>query len=175
MQGKNPVDFTGPMIADEARKYVRKNKLVTKKPKPTRVTPKVRATRELGKLKSILAKLPQPGRFDQLLLGIAVLIDQEPEGEVEATPPAPEVHPAPVATSAGQGVSVCAKASSSALQIDSDMVAEAMADVGSDREIAGHDAPTTFENPVTPEYVADVRDNCLNSALERQNLTPPNP
>lgn len=50
-----------------------------------------------------------------------------------------------------------------------------MADVGSDREIAGHDAPTTFENPVTPENVADVRDNCLNSALERQNLTPPNP
>ena len=88
MDGKDPAEFTGPMIADEVRKFVRKNKLATKAEKPARVPVKVRATRELGRLKSILAKLPQPKRFDQLLHGIGMLINEDPpeaDGGLEPT------------------------------------------------------------------------------------------
>ncbi|MEY3898594.1 MAG: hypothetical protein RLZZ214_4116 [Verrucomicrobiota bacterium] len=87
MTGKDPAEFTGPMIADEARKFVRKHKLATKAVKPARVSVKVRATRELGRLRSILGKLPQPQRFDQLLLGIEILINQDLPGTDDGLEP----------------------------------------------------------------------------------------
>ena len=117
VEGKDPAELTGPMIAEEARKFVRKNKLATKKDEPARVSVKVRATRELGKLKSILAKLPQPGRFDQLLLGIDILINQdpqEPDGGLEPVSTASDHRPATGRRS-----------------INSDQVAKAMEAVGS--------------------------------------------
>ncbi len=90
---KNPSELTGPMVAADAKKFARKNDLMIKSPKPEKVTAQARAQREMEKLRSALEKLPQPERFEQLLLGISMLIDQNPdEGVIEVA--ATEVEPA---------------------------------------------------------------------------------
>jgi hypothetical protein len=53
---KNPAELTGPMVAAEAKKFVRKNGLVTKVPKPEKATAQVLARREIDKLRSMLGK-----------------------------------------------------------------------------------------------------------------------
>jgi hypothetical protein len=81
------------MVAAEAKKFARKNGLAIKSPKPEKATAQLMAKREMEKLRSVLEKLPQPERFEQLLLGIAILIDQNPdEGVIEVA--ATEVEPA---------------------------------------------------------------------------------
>ena len=126
--GKDQTEFTGPMIKDEALKFARKNELVTKVEKPARVAVEVRATRELGRLKSILAKLPSPKRFDQLLHGIGLIIDQEPQEPVRLPDPATmtEDSQTPVGASSRQGTSDGNTASDGEPQIEPDQVAAAM-------------------------------------------------
>jgi hypothetical protein len=89
---KNPSELTGPMVASEAKKFARKNGLEIKAPKSTKPTLQELAKRGMEKFRSDLEKLQQPERFNLLLQGIAILIDQNPdEGVIEVT--ATEVEP----------------------------------------------------------------------------------
>ena len=93
---KHPSELTGPMVGAEAKKFARKNGLQLKQPKvakSAKPTPAELAKREVENLRSALERLPLPKRFNQLLLGIGMLIDQDPIVEViEVT--ATEVEPA---------------------------------------------------------------------------------
>lgn len=87
------------MVGAEAKKFAKKIGLPLKQPKaaksaePAKPTPVELAKREMENLRSALERLPLPKRFNQLLLGIGILIDQNPDEDViEVT--ATEVEPA---------------------------------------------------------------------------------
>ena len=86
--GKSPAELTGKMICKEARAFVQKHGLETKRPKQTKTDVRVRAVREIKKLRSILAELSRPERFDQTLAQLIDMIEIDPFGDavdVEAT------------------------------------------------------------------------------------------
>lgn len=89
---KHPSELTGPMVGAGAKKFAKKIGLQLKQPKiaksakSAKPTPEELAKREMENLRSALEKLPQPERFNLLLQGIAILIDQDPdEGVIEVT------------------------------------------------------------------------------------------
>jgi hypothetical protein len=84
--------MTGPMVASEAKKFAKKNGLVIKTQKSEAPTVQALARQEMVKFRSVLEKLQLPERFNQLLLGISILIDQVPDQsliEVSVTEVAP--------------------------------------------------------------------------------------
>jgi hypothetical protein len=93
------------MVGAGAEKFAKKIGLQLKHPrvdksaKSAKPTPAELAKREVENLRSALEKLAQPERFNQLLLELGILIDQDPdEGVIEVT--ATEVESAPEAQAA---------------------------------------------------------------------------
>jgi hypothetical protein len=83
---KDPAELTGSIVAEEVKKFVRDKGLATKPPKSAKTSDHTRAMHEIAKLRSILAKLPNPGRFDEHLLTITTLIGLESDdGVIEVT------------------------------------------------------------------------------------------
>lgn len=102
---KHPSELTGPMVGAGAKKFAKNIGLQLKHPrvdefaKSPKPTPAELAKRELENLRSALEKLAQSERFNQLLLELGILIDQDPdEGVIEVT--ATEVESAPEAQAA---------------------------------------------------------------------------
>jgi hypothetical protein len=131
----------------------------------------VRATRELGRLKSLLAKLPQPGRFDPLLAGISILIDEDPpepgvpcNGEDGAAPSHRDDQPSGMNGGGRQDTGIHGGAAriSGADRlhgIDPDHVAEAMA------SSPPQDRPPTHGPPVAAPMPPVVSINPVSSIL----------
>jgi len=92
---QSPAELTGKIVGSEARKFLLAKGLPCKRSKAVKPTKPAkaddsnrRAKEDLDKLRTSLAKLPCPERFEQLLKGIAILIDQPPDGplvDIEAT------------------------------------------------------------------------------------------
>lgn len=102
---KHPSELTGPMVGAGAKKFAKNIGLQLKHPrvdkfaKSAKPTPAELAKREMENLRSALEKLAQPQRFNQLLLELGILIDEDPdEGVIEVT--ATEVESAPEAQAA---------------------------------------------------------------------------
>ena len=97
---KDPAELTGSIVAEEVKKFVRDKGLATKPPKLAKTSDHTRALNEIAKLRSILAKLPNPGRFDEHLLTITTLIGLESDDrviEVTATEVQHSTSPEPAA------------------------------------------------------------------------------
>ena len=96
---KHPSELTGLMVEAGVEKFAKKIGLPLKQPKEAKFakfakpTPVEQAKREMESLRAALNRLPLPKRFNQLLLEIRILIDQDlDEGVIEVT--VTEVEPA---------------------------------------------------------------------------------
>ena len=72
--------------------------MAIKLPKATKTSDRTRAMNEIDKLRCILAKLPNPRRFDEHLLNITTLLEQDcDDGVIEVL--ATEVEPGTISES----------------------------------------------------------------------------
>lgn len=69
---KSPAKLTGPMVRDAALRFLQENGFASRTPAKTQPTDQTRALSTAEKLRSLLRKLPKPGRFEQ---PIKVIID----------------------------------------------------------------------------------------------------
>ncbi|MEO5716248.1 MAG: hypothetical protein ABIT37_22400 [Luteolibacter sp.] len=85
VEEKAPTELTGATVQAAAKRFLAENGLIARKTEKIRKDPRAQAIAEVEKLRTFLSKLPCPEKFEQLLLGISLLIDQEPTDPVVET------------------------------------------------------------------------------------------
>lgn len=136
--GTPAADLTGKIVSAEAEKFLTAKGLASKQSKPVKADDNNRRAKEdLDRLRLTLAKLPCPVRFKQLLEGIMILIDQDPDGTVVDIEAAEVLHgdsfhqddPAPTAPDGHADVGVPLAPKRQLGIITAELVAEALVDV----------------------------------------------